>query len=57
MVELRNMLTFGCWPESESFIKSCFGDSRKDLGPKSKIMHETKFSLDISYVTHVSLAQ
>ena len=38
-------------------IKSCFIESRNDPSPKSEVVHETKFSLKISYSTHVCLAQ
>ena len=42
----------------DSFIcsdpkKSCCIESRNDPSPKSEVMHETKFSLKISYSTHV----
>ena len=35
-------------------IKSCSIESRNDPSPKSKVVHETKFSLKISYLTHGS---
>ena len=38
-------------------IKSCSIESRNDLSPKSELVHETKFSLKISYSTHACLAQ
>ena len=38
-------------------IKSCFVESRNDPSPKSEVVHETKFSLKISYSTHACLAQ
>ena len=38
-------------------IKSCSIESRKDPSPKSEVVHETKFSLKISYSTHACLAQ
>ena len=38
-------------------VKSCSIESRSDPSPKSEVVHETKFSLKISYSTHVSLAQ
>ena len=34
-------------------IKSCSIESRNDPSPKSEVVHETKFSLKISYSTHV----
>ena len=33
-------------------IKPCSIESRNDPSPKSEVMHETKFSLKISYSTH-----
>ena len=33
-------------------IKSCSIESRNDPSPKSEVVHETKFSLKISYSTH-----
>ena len=41
----------------QSLIKSCSIASRNDPSPKSKVVHETKFSLKISYSTHACLAQ
>ena len=38
-------------------IKSCSIESRNDPSPKSEVVHETKFSLKLSYSTHVCLAQ
>ena len=38
-------------------IKSCSIESRNDPSPKSEMVHETKFSLKISYSTHACLAQ
>ena len=38
-------------------IKSFFIESRNDPSPKSEVVHETKFSLKISYSTHACLAQ
>ena len=38
-------------------IKSCSIESKKDPSPKSEGVHETKFSLKISYSTHACLAQ
>ena len=38
-------------------IKSCSFESRNDPSPKNEVVHETKFSLKISYSTHVCLAQ
>ena len=38
-------------------IKSCSIESRNDISPKSEVVHETKFSLKISYSTHTYLAQ
>ena len=37
-------------------IKLCSIESRNDPSPKSEVVHETKFSLKISYSTHASLA-
>ena len=39
------------------FIKSCSVESRNEPSPKSQVVHETKFSLKTSYLTHVCLAQ
>ena len=38
-------------------IKSCSIEIRNDPSPKNEVVHETKFSLNISYSTHVCLAQ
>ena len=38
-------------------IKLCSIESRNDLSSKSEVVHETKFSLKISYSTHACLAQ
>ena len=38
-------------------IKSCSVESRNDPSPKNEVVHETKFSLKISYSTHACLAQ
>ena len=38
-------------------INSCSLESRNDPSPKSEVVHETKFSLNISYSTHACLAQ
>ena len=38
-------------------IKSCSTESRNDPSPKNEVVHETKFSLKISYSTHACLAQ
>ena len=38
-------------------IKSHSIESRNDPSPKSEVLHETKFSLKISYSTHACLAQ
>ena len=38
-------------------IKSYSIESRNDPSPKSEVVHETKFSLKISYSTHACLAQ
>ena len=38
-------------------VKSCSIESRTDPSPKSEVVHETKFSLKISYSTHACLAQ
>ena len=39
-------------------INSCSIESRNDpKSPKSEVLHETKFSLKISYSTHICLAQ
>ena len=43
--------------EFQILIKSCFIESRNDPSPKSEVVHETKFSLKISYSTHACLAQ
>ena len=41
----------------EILIKSCCIECRNDPNPKSEVVHETKFSLKISYSTHACLAQ
>ena len=38
-------------------IKSYSIESRNDPSPKSKVVHQTNFSLKISYSTHACLAQ
>ena len=38
-------------------IKSCSIESRNDPSPEREVVHETKFSLKISYSTHACLAQ
>ena len=38
-------------------IKSCTIESRNDPSPKSEVVHETKFILQISYATHACLPQ
>ena len=38
-------------------IKSCSIESRNDPSPISEVVHETEFSLNISYSTHACLAQ
>ena len=38
-------------------IKSCSVESRNDPSLKSEVVHETKFSLKISYSIHAFLAQ
>ena len=46
--------------QSQTFqilIKSCCIESRNDPSPKTEVVGETKFSLKISYSTHVCLAQ
>ena len=40
-----------------TLIKSCSIESRNDSSPKSEVVHETKFSLKISYSTHACLVQ
>ena len=41
----------------QNLIKSCYIESRNDPNSKSEVVHETKFSLKISYSTHACLAQ
>ena len=41
----------------EILMKSCSIESRNDPSQKSEVVHETKFSLKISYSTHACLAQ
>ena len=48
------MLAFS---DFQIIIKSWSIESRNDPSPKSEVVHETKFSLKISYSTHVCLAQ
>ena len=50
----RHVLTVS---DFQILIKSCSIESRNDRSPKSEVMHETKFSLKISYSTHACLAQ
>ena len=50
----RHVLTVS---DFQILIESCSIESRNDLSPKSEVMHETKFSLKISYSTHACLAQ
>ena len=38
-------------------VKSCSIESRNDPSSTSEVVHETKFSLKISYSTHACLAQ
>ena len=38
-------------------VQSCSIESRNDPSPKSEWVHETKFSLKISYSTHACLAE
>ena len=44
-------------PDFQILIKACSIECRNDQIPKSEVVHETKFSLKISYSTHVCLAQ
>ena len=50
----RHVLTVS---DFQILIKSCSIESRNDPSPKSEVVHETKFSLKISYSTHACLAQ
>ena len=52
-------LSFTCIFVSNCQIltKSCSIESRNDPSPKSEVVQETKFSLNISHSTHVYLAQ
>ena len=50
----RHLLTVS---DFQILIKSCSIESRNDPSPKSEVVHETKFSLKISYSTHACLAQ
>ena len=50
----RHVLTVS---DFQVLIKSCSIASRNDPSPKSEVVHETKFSLKISYSTHACLAQ
>ena len=38
-------------------IKSCYIDSRNDQSPKCEVVHETKYTSEISCPTHTCLAQ
>ena len=49
----RHVLTVS---DFQILIKSCSIESRNDVSPKSEVVHETKFSLKISYSTHACLA-
>ena len=53
-VLIRHMFTVS---DFQILIKSCSIQSRNDPSPKSGVVHETKFSLKISYSTHICLAQ
>ena len=50
----RHVLTVS---DFQILIKSCSIESRNDSSPKSEVVHETRFSLKISYLTHACLAQ
>ena len=50
----RHVLTVS---DFQILIRSCSIESRNDPSPKSEVVHETKFSLMISYSTHACLAQ
>ena len=50
----RHTLTIS---DFQILIKSCSIESGNDPSPKSKVVHETKFSLKISYSTNACLAQ
>ena len=49
--------TNGLTAMEQILIKSFSIESRNDPSPKSEVVHETKFSLEISYLTHACLAQ
>ena len=46
----RHVLTLS---DLQILMKSCSIESRNDPSPKNEVVHETKFSLKISYSTHV----
>ena len=48
---------FSTVSDFQILIKSCSIESRNDPSPKNEVVHETKFSLKISYSTHACLAQ
>ena len=50
----RHVLTVS---DFQILIKACLIEFRNDPSPKSEVVHETKFSLKISYSTHACLAQ
>ena len=50
----RHVLTISYF---QILIKSCSIEYRNDPSPKSEVVHETKFSLKISYSTHACLTQ
>ena len=45
----RHVLTVS---DFQILVKSCSIESRNDPSPKSEVVHETKFSIKISYSTH-----
>ena len=49
----RHVLTVS---DFQILVKSCSIESRNDLSPEREVVHGTKFSLKISYSTHVCLA-
>ena len=49
----RHVLTVS---DFQILMKSCSIESGNDPSPKSEVVHETKFSLKISYSTHACLA-
>ena len=54
----RTFLTFLYkFSDFQILIKSCSIESRNDQSQNSEVVHETKFSLKISYSTHACLAQ